>query len=148
MQSFTAQLPRRLFVAMPDRDRKLTILHAKNASKCWHNNGVVNTAIDSQRSENFLENKYLKKYVEFATIPSFSHSMLLHYKRTGGRNFELNRHRERTIYCWVFPSVKPLNLEISRCHFADCVKEMCSTIIFPHSSWTVPHSVQLLLLIS
>ena len=31
--------------------------------------------------------------------------------------------------------VKTLNLEISRCHLADYVKELhCSTIIFPHST--------------
>ena len=72
------------------------------------------------------QRKHLFKPAYFTTIPSCSHSMLLTKYATNGVigsvPSKLISIRKDLLLC-VHVVVKTLNLEISRCHLADYVKE-------------------------
>ena len=74
-------------------------------------------------------------------VASSSHPLLLtkHAAKTTGRSTVGERMKDLLLCVDVVN--KTLNLEISRCHLTDYVKELsknrqssCSTLIFPHST--------------
>ena len=74
-----------------------------------------------------LENKHLTNSDYFVIIASSSNPLLFERARskwTGRSAFEVNVENERFTVVCVHVVVKPLNLEISRCHLVDYIKEL------------------------